>query len=92
MCYYNKTSIYISDNPDPNDVLVTFFEELSVNIRHHNISQSKLMLASRLFMAYMFDDFITEGILYNDKETEKFLFTGWYVHEVLSNNSTNNGV
>jgi hypothetical protein len=69
-----------NNTSDPADALADFFSDLAATIRTGSLSDPKLQLLHRLQLAYLFDELTTGGVIYTEKEYEKFLMTGWFIH------------
>ena len=88
MCKPPSISTYIEmeknedtpENININNVLGDFFSRLSECIYNEEVNSDQLNIARRMFFAYLLDNTIKEGIIYDSKEYEEFLLTGWFMH------------
>lgn len=69
-------------------LLIPFFKKLSEDIKNNNLSIQQLKLAGEMYMMYKFNIETSDQIIDEDM-IQKYLFTGWYVNNMITDSMSN---
>ena len=61
------------------DILTTFLDELSSSLKTKKLSPEQTKLLGEFYMLYNFN----ENIDTEEQKLEKYLATGWYIHNII---------
>ena len=62
--------------------MIPFFRQMADDIENNNLTTSQLLIAGQLFMKYKYDNEINNGLVIDEQDIDKYLFTGWYMHTI----------